>query len=219
MTQIIGHNNNLLTLDNKYLNTIQKPPSGYRYLWNFEDNLTDEVLGLDFISEDNPPSYGVGKIGQALFFTGGSIHIATTNATCVAIFDHYNPFSISLFGYYVGSVNQTYFIIGRDFNQKIVFQNNLLHYGDRGGNEDNYGAITAGWHHIALTYDNTTSLVYIDNELRITDTNNQAQGNGSGLRLTWDTANGNYIDLFYVYDRCLTPVEVKQLWYFGEGVN
>ena len=216
--------------------------SGLVGYWPFDGNAMSETNAYDLSGNGNHgtltngPTLAIGKISQATNFDGVNDNVTIESPSAL---DNMSQFSISLWYYprSQGKFDQGFVISkgngGSDWHVSMGDENRLDFFVDYNGGTDLRRSTANGvhafnkWHHMVVTWsgsaDATTVHFYIngtevgygttDNGVgsRVLDTGNAAIGNTNGSNREFD----GLIDDVRVYDRVLSPAEIKRLYNIG----
>lgn len=188
-----------------------------RYLWNFEDNLTDDINGLT-LTQGNPISYPTGKVGKGLYNVSGNTNIAYTNdATLCAMLSGRKAYSIATW-IKVEPAASGYFRPLRHGNAgfTVSYGSNNCYYFQRASTSQWVVSTSFSknvWHHLVYAYDGNNIVIYYDGNLVATRAD---AGSPLITQLTLitasDTTAKGMLDITHVYDYCLSLSEVQALY-------
>ncbi|MBZ5566204.1 MAG: LamG domain-containing protein [Acidobacteriia bacterium] len=200
-----------------------------------EDNATD-AYGSNDLTDHNSPTYGSGKINDAVALSGSSQYQSQEDGAFS--FDYDDPFSISLWMKTDdASKYQGLFIKGLSDPRHVW---NFFWYGPGGlfeafiGNptqeawKDFSYSMDTGWHHVVLTYDGSGS--YTGMKLYVDDSEIGGSGTGSvsgtivdSQNLKIGTKNVGYqdfdgqLDEIGIWSKVLSSQEIEDLYNGGNG--
>ena len=168
----------------------------------------------------------VGRVGQALKFDGVDDIVTVTSAL-----DGYANISVSAWVYYVSSAGAQQFIVGEETVYKVDIDaagcgcfRFLTETGSNWGTTILSSATTLTpntWYHVVATYDGTTKRLYVNGVQDPNTVTTSGSITNAGLSPTigargagLDESSGK-IDEVRIYNRALSPAEIKQLYLMG----
>ena len=208
-----------------FLNNGSTLTSGLVGHWTFDgkDVISGKVKDRSGQGNDGSPSgiatstfYTTGKTGQAFNFDGVNDYVSIPN-------QDRNTLSASMWirrmGQF-GTINNSRLLMGQSSGWAWYIQSDNQEFGKAGVSAaaDSSTKITdTKWHHIAVTYDGSTTRYYLDGNADgspaySTTFNNGGAVYGIGSDPTFGGFFNGYIDDVRIYNRVLTGSEITQLY-------
>jgi len=201
-------------------------PSGLVGWWQAEGN-TLNGADTNHGTWVGNATYAAGRVGQAFNFDGGNSYVSMPSSSSIN-FSGSMPMTIETWVYRTGNAS-TMHIVGKrngcqlsDIQYQLAFDpTGGLEFVSNGGNfwVNTYRQLPLNtWQHLAVTYDGTTAVIYIDGQ-------SVASGSGSlGAALSAPLKIGNagectafagLIDEVSIYNRALTTNEIQSIYNAG----
>ncbi len=195
--------------------------------WQFDGNASDNSGNGHHGIEYNGPIYVAGRRDQAIEFDGANSHVTVPHSKALS-FESSDAFSVmawvyptSLPGHWSGVITKS-----RDSaNWYGIWINTSNHwvFGLEGDNKIGSEAESDIWTHVAITFDNGQTRIYLNGELDNQDTSNRSPaGTGDiaiGTALGLDEFLPARVDEAAIYNHALTKEEIMSVMQGGADVN
>ena len=218
------------------------PLTGLVGRWQFEDTLNDDTATYAVKMEWYPANpvleyKASGKVGKALGHsssTYGDAAVYIDNATIKSLLSGTNTYSLSIWTNYPDNVSTDsfYFNFASNYDgntgpigYRIQSNGYQIWMRTRAGAETAAAvvALPTGWNHFVMTFDGTTSKLYVNNVLKLSDDNSSSISSNTNFlmkgRINTKLYYANYYDdCFYIYNRALNTTEIAKLYNSGNGI-
>ena len=203
------------------------PPSGLVSWWRGEGNAVDSV-GSNSGTLVGGVSFGAGEVGMAFSFNGSSYVSVPSSASLN--FTNHTPMSVETWVFRTGSATTMHLLGMRSgcgsggIQYQLSFDpsNGLVFIGDFSGPWASTHQTLAmnQWQHLAVTYDGTMFIFYINGNPVTTVAGYLGAANGQALEIGDSGSCANFVGLIdevSVYNRALAATEVQAIYNAGSA--